>query len=384
MYTRNNMMNNSKEKDFNMLLNSVMNCDLCNRMCDRKKVLSKYNGNLNSKVMFIAEAPGRLGAECTGIPLYGDKTGTNFENLLSNIGWKREEIFISNAILCNPQDDNGNNATPTGIEVANCSYYLEMLINIINPEVIVTLGIKALDALNNIELHNCILKECVGQSFDWYGRKLFPLYHMGPRATIHRSLVHQRADFIKLSHLVSPQKGLKKRNSLKKAGPAKLNDKLSDMVLYIIRQINEISFFKLTKLLYLTDLAFIEKYSTSISGCVYLRMQEGPWIPTLKYTTEELEKEYISMYYIGKKPYLKLKNYNYEETQMNLSKKEKEILLNICEKYKDYDDANIKLVAYMTKPMKYIIKNEKKGRNMTKIPVLYRDSTVIDNDLCVK
>jgi DNA polymerase len=74
-------------------------------MCNRRKVLSANNGNLNSKVVFIAEAPGRLGAECTGIPLYGDKTGENFEMLLGNIGWKREDVFITNSILCNPQDE---------------------------------------------------------------------------------------------------------------------------------------------------------------------------------------------------------------------------------------------------------------------------------------
>lgn len=375
------MNNDKKEKSFDMLLNSVSSCNLCERMCNRKKVLSEYNGNLNSKVFFIAEAPGRLGAECTGIPLYGDVTGNNFELLLSNIGWKRENVFISNAILCNPQDENGNNSTPTASEIINCSYYLEMLINIVDPEVIITLGVKALEALKYIEDHHIVLKESVGQQVKWYGRTLVPLYHMSPRAMIHRSIVQQRADFIKLSHLINPITGIKKKtNNNKKISHVKLNDKLSDMVLYILLQIREISFFKLTKLLYLTDLSFLEQYNTSISGCVYLRMQEGPWIPTLKNTTMELEKEYLNTYYINKKPYVKLANQNINEEQMDLSIEEKGTIIFICEKYKDYDDARIKLEAYMTKPMKYIIKNEKTGRNMTKIPVLYKDSTVIERD----
>lgn len=376
------MNNLGKEEFFEMLLNSASSCDLCERMCGRKKVLSKYNGNLNSKVMFIAEAPGRLGAECTGIPLYGDKTGSNFERLLGNIGWSREDVFISNAILCNPQDDKGNNATPTVTEIINCSYYLEMLINLIDPEVVVTLGIKALDAIKNVENHDYILKECVGQSFNWYGRKLVPLYHMGPRAIIHRSLVQQRADFIRLSHIVNPKLGLKKKTNKKgNASVIKSDDKLKYMVLYILKQLNELSFFKLTKLLYLTDLSFLEKYNISISGSIYLRMQEGPWIPTLKDITMELEKEYINTYYKSKKPYVKLKNVNFDEGQICLSQEEKEMIFIICQKYKNHDDANIKTVAYMTKPMKYIIKQEKTGRNMTKIPVIYKDSTVLDNDL---
>ena len=268
------MNNDKKEKSFDMLLNSVSSCNLCERMCNRKKVLSEYNGNLNSKVFFIAEAPGRLGAECTGIPLYGDVTGNNFELLLSNIGWKRDDIFISNAILCNPQDENGNNSTPTASEIMNCSYYLEMLINIVDPEVIITLGVKALEALKYIEDHNIVLKESVGQKVKWYGRTLVPLYHMSPRAMIHRSIVQQRADFIKLSHLVNPITGIKKKtDNNKNSSNVKLNDKLSDMVLYILLQLRDISFFKLTKLLYLTDLSFLEQYNTSISGGIYLRMQ---------------------------------------------------------------------------------------------------------------
>lgn len=371
-----------KENSFKMLLNSVHNCNLCNRMCDRRKVLSQHNGNLNSKVMFIAEAPGRLGAECTGIPLYGDKTGSNFENLLNNIGWNREDIFISNAILCNPQDENGNNATPTVNEVANCSYYLAMLINTVNPEVIVTLGVKALEAIKYIENHNLVLKDCVGEKIKWYGRQLVPLYHMGPRATIHRSLVQQRADFIRLSHMVNPISGLKKKVSERKENRAvKSNDKLGNMILYILKQFDELSFFKLTKLLYLTDLEFLDNYKTSISGSIYLRMQEGPWIPTLKDTIMDLEKEYICTYYKSRKPYVRMRNIDLEEEQISLSREEMVVIFDICQKFRNHSDANIKIAAYKTKPMKYILQQEKIGRNMTKVPVIYKNSTVIENDL---
>ena len=72
---------------------------------------------------------------------------------------------------------------------------------------------------------------------------------------------------------------------------------------------------------------------------------------------------------------------NIEEKRLELDQQEKRMILHICQKYGDYDDAKIKAAAYMTKPMKYIIKNENKGRNMTKIPVLYKDSTVIEKDM---
>jgi len=129
----------SKEDRFRDLVESVQHCDICARLCARRKVLSSANGAVESKVLFVAEAPGRLGADRTGVPLCGDRTGDNFEILLANIGWRRQDVFITNAILCNPKQENGNNDTPTMEEIANCSAYLEMIIALVSPEVIVTL-----------------------------------------------------------------------------------------------------------------------------------------------------------------------------------------------------------------------------------------------------
>ena len=374
------MINLSKPKRqeyFNHLLSSVNNCDICVRMCARRKVLSASNGNLNSKVVFIAEAPGRLGAECTGIPLYGDKTGDNFEILLGNIGWKREDIFITNAILCNPQDEHGNNSTPTKEEVENCSYYLEMILELINPDVIITLGVKALEALKYISSHNFILRDCVAKKLTWNGRCLFPLYHMGPRATIHRALIKQRADFIELSHIVDPVKGMKRSSSGKNnIAPKNLNNVLVDMVVEIMMELKTVSFFKLMKLLYLIDCKHYKDYGTSISGSVYLRMQEGPWIPTLKNIT----KEYSTLFkttFDKKKPILSFLPNDYAS---KLSNEQKAYINNIVKQYLSSSDAEIKTAVYLTSPMRHILKQEKLGRNMSRVPVLYKDSSVLDID----
>jgi uracil-DNA glycosylase family 4 len=347
-------------------------------MCSRKKVLSAHNGNLNSKVLFIAEAPGRLGAECTGIPLCGDKTGNNFELLLHNIGWKREDVFITNAILCNPQDAEGNNSTPTKEEILNCSYYLEMIIELINPEIIVTLGAKALEALRCIKDHKYILNKNVAQTLSWNGRNLFPLYHMGPRAIIHRSMIKQRADFIKLSHEITPLEG--KKTKRKKASEQKesyKNSILLDMVMAILTEINTLSFFKLTKLLYLVDYKYLSDRGNSMSGGIYLRMQEGPWIPYLRDISATYNGDLFTTTYTNKKPILHfIKNYS----SGILTPEQHIFIKEIIKKYKAYDDSKIKTAVYMTKPMKYILKEEKTGRNMTKTPVLYRDSTIVEMD----
>jgi uracil-DNA glycosylase family 4 len=190
--------------DFDTLVSEVKDCNRCTRMCGRRRVLSSENGNINAKVIFIAEAPGRLGAERTSIPLHGDAAGNNFEELLRGIGWERKSVFITNAVLCNPQDDNDNNDKPSPEEIRNCSNYLKRTIELINPDIIVTLGKMALNALRYIKSHKVILSQSVAQEVNWNNRIIFPLYHTGFRARRYRNLEQQRADFAALRDIISP------------------------------------------------------------------------------------------------------------------------------------------------------------------------------------
>jgi DNA polymerase len=129
--------------------------------------------------MFIAEAPGRRGGDRTRIPLTGDLSGRNFEIFLAATGLTRREIFITNAVLCNPRDGE-RNAKPTATEIANCSAFLARQIDLLQSPVIATLGAVALGAIAAIEPHQFSLSRDAGRVFDWYGRKLVPLYHPSP------------------------------------------------------------------------------------------------------------------------------------------------------------------------------------------------------------
>jgi uracil-DNA glycosylase len=68
--------------EFDSLCKEVQNCKLCPRMKGSQRVLNYSAGNLEAKIMFIGEAPGRLGADESGIPFHGDKAGNNFEILI--------------------------------------------------------------------------------------------------------------------------------------------------------------------------------------------------------------------------------------------------------------------------------------------------------------
>ncbi len=166
-------------------------------------VLSERNGPLHAQIMFVAEAPGRLGAARTGVPLSGDQSGRNFERLLAAAGLAREDVFVTNAVLCNPLDSRGRNAAPSRAELRRCVAYLERTIDLVNPVVVVTLGAIALEALNQISPHSATLRHDVGHELRWASRVLVPMYHPSPRAQIHRPFATQVEDFTHLQEILS-------------------------------------------------------------------------------------------------------------------------------------------------------------------------------------
>jgi uracil-DNA glycosylase family 4 len=366
-------------KDF---INSVQYCDLCPRMNHRIKVLSDLNGNIHSNVLFIAEAPGRLGADKTGIPLFGDKTGNNFEKLISSINWKREEIFITNAILCNPREESGNNGTPHSTEIANCSYYLRMTIELIKPQIIITLGRIALDALNSIFPHNFTLSKSVGQIHDWNGYKIVPLYHPAPRALVHRSFQKQLEDFQTIAAFINKTSRKEIENVVIHKQPEftfleESYTKFEEVVFTILEHLTQLTLFKLNKLLYMLDYQSIKVYGYSITKEVYLRELNGPWLPNLTKTLEKYEKSKIETFFKSRIPIVRLKDI--PKIDIKLSKEEIDLLESIISKYADMNEKVLKSNVYLTDPMRYILKEEKKGKKMPHSAVIYKDKTILDH-----
>jgi len=171
-------------------------------MDGRTRAIGPSNGPLDARVLFVAEAPGRLGADLTGVPLSGDQTGRNFDALLASAGIERRDIFVTNAVLCNPRGADGRNDRPCAAELANCSEHLRALIDLLDPPWVVSLGRVALDALALIERHNRVLARDVGTAAPWYGRHLVPLYHPGPRAVARRGFGQHAADYAALATLL--------------------------------------------------------------------------------------------------------------------------------------------------------------------------------------
>lgn len=170
-------------------------CRICPDLADKTAVLSELNGDLNPKVMFIGEAPGRVGADRTRRPFYGDKSGENLQLLLDSIGLSRDEIFITSAVLCSPRSATDANRKPTKTEIKNCTMYLKRTLELIDPPIVATLGSVALESIKTIEQHALSLKENAGQASNWRGRKLIPLYHPSPQV-----IAAQRGIHLQLQH----------------------------------------------------------------------------------------------------------------------------------------------------------------------------------------
>jgi uracil-DNA glycosylase family 4 len=179
---------------FEQLVRAATSCDACPRMRGRRRVLGSGNGSLRTRTLFVAEAPGRLGAERSGIPLHGDQSGRNFERLLAAVGLQRDAVFVTNAVLCNPQSAGGMNDKPTRAEIAECNHFLSATIEVVDPVLVIALGISALAALGRIEPHTLTLRADLGRPTQWFGRHLAVLYHPSPRTRVFRSFKEQVDD----------------------------------------------------------------------------------------------------------------------------------------------------------------------------------------------
>ncbi len=167
--------------EFERLCGEAHACRKCPDLADKMAVLGPLNGSLDPIVFFIAEAPGRKGADRTRRPFYGDKSGENFQMLLDSIGLERESVFITNSVMCSPRTLSDANRKPSRREIENCSSFLVRQLDLIKPRLVATLGSVALSAIGLIEPHSFTLKNDAGQIVDWNRSKLVPLYHPSPQ-----------------------------------------------------------------------------------------------------------------------------------------------------------------------------------------------------------
>jgi uracil-DNA glycosylase family 4 len=160
-------------------------CRACPRMAGRRRILGPGNGPAGAAVLVAGLAPGRLGAERTGIPFSGDRSGAMLDTLLARAQVDRSDVFITNAVLCNPQDAAGRNATPASAELRRCRHHLAATIAAVDPSLVVALGRTAFAAVLATDPSPLTFAHCLGASQPWSTRLLAATYHPAPRVTNH-------------------------------------------------------------------------------------------------------------------------------------------------------------------------------------------------------
>ena len=195
-----------RSASFEALVGRVARCRRCEEMA-YSHVLGAANGALEARVLIVGEAPGRLGAARTGVPFSGDRSGDRLELLLAAAELRRDEVFITNAVLCNPlttpERGERRNRRPRVGELRACQPYLEETLAFVAAPIVVALGGAALEALGRIEPHGLdrIVREA-GIARPWAGRTLVPLVRPSPRTQGQRSWEEQREDWRGLGRLV--------------------------------------------------------------------------------------------------------------------------------------------------------------------------------------
>lgn len=194
-------------KDLAEIAELVSKCQDCPLHLSRIKAVPG-EGPENAKILFIGEGPG-FHENQQGRPFVG-QAGKFLDELLSVSGLKRETVFITNIVKCRPP----GNRDPQPQELEACAKYLDRQIEIINPEIIVTLGrfsmAKFFGQVKISQIHGNIKKIA--------GKYVVAMYH--PAAALHQPALKNTLldDFAKLKNYmlqVNKENKLRENNSQK-------------------------------------------------------------------------------------------------------------------------------------------------------------------------
>jgi uracil-DNA glycosylase len=92
------------------------------------------DGNPKARIMLVGEAPGRE-EDIEGLPFVG-RSGKLLDRMIAAIGLDRSSAYIANVIPWRPP----GNRTPTPQETQICLPFIQRQIELVNPDVLVTLG----------------------------------------------------------------------------------------------------------------------------------------------------------------------------------------------------------------------------------------------------
>lgn len=150
-------------------------------------------GDPDSKIMFIGEAPGFYEAQ-EGRPFVGN-AGRLLNKMLESVGLKREDVYITNLLRFRPPE----NRDPNPKEVEEYTPFLKRHIDIIKPKIIITLGRFAL----NYFLPNAKITRDHGKIHQATNYVIYPVFHPAAALRDEQRMDELEADFKKLPKILA-------------------------------------------------------------------------------------------------------------------------------------------------------------------------------------
>jgi uracil-DNA glycosylase len=142
-------------------------CTRCRLSAGRTQVVFA-DGSPDADLMFIGEGPG-YHEDVQGLPFVG-AAGQLLNRLLGEIALRREDVRITNVVLCRPP----GNRDPMPDEIEACRPYLTEHVDLVDPRVVCTLGNFATRVILDRPV---AISRIRGQRFPWNGRIVIPTFH---------------------------------------------------------------------------------------------------------------------------------------------------------------------------------------------------------------
>jgi DNA polymerase len=156
-----------KAKALEALRIEMGDCQRCKLGTGRKNLVFG-EGNPDAELMFIGEAPGRE-EDIQGRPFVGD-AGKLLTRLINKMGFKREDVYIANILKSRPP----GNRDPEADEINACLPLLKKQIEIIAPDVIISLGRISAHTLTGL---NVPISRLRGKFHEFQDIPLMPTFH---------------------------------------------------------------------------------------------------------------------------------------------------------------------------------------------------------------
>ncbi len=150
-----------------VLYENIHTCLNCKLGATRTKFVFGV-GNPNADLLVIGEA---LGADedAQGEPFVG-RGGQLLTKILEAVNFSRDEVYIANIIKCRPPE----NRRPEADEVEQCEPYLYKQIELIQPKLMLALGLTAVNTLLKAKHTMGAIR---GKTLEYRGIPLIATYH---------------------------------------------------------------------------------------------------------------------------------------------------------------------------------------------------------------